>query len=190
MVVYVLSGKYKGQKVLTPDRVETRPATSLLRSMVFDSSQTFIEGANVLDLFAGSGAMGIEALSRGASSVTFNDLSGDCIEAIRENLNRIDATSDAEVINSDAFSVLENIPSTPQFDLILLHPPYPIGYDGYLHLIELMSKRKDILTPDAHIFLETPGKIEKELTTIIEIHFKIKKCKGRSTWSLFHLVNL
>ena len=67
MALYVLSGQYKGFKLATPKRRETRPATSLLRGMVFDSCQDIIEGARVLDLFSGSGAMGIEALSRGAS---------------------------------------------------------------------------------------------------------------------------
>ncbi len=188
MSIYVISGKHKGRKIETPARRETRPATSLLRGMVFDSCQTIIQDANVLDLFAGSGAMGIEALSRGAGFVLFNDLSGECNEAIRKNLLTLDEVKKAQVFQTDAFSLLESISDERKYDLVLLHPPYPIGIEGYTRLILLLSTKLSIVADDGVIFLEIPGKLQKELTPLIEKHFSIKKCKSRSTWALFTLL--
>lgn len=187
MTIYILSGKHKGRKIATPQRIETRPATSLLRKMVFDSCQFKIPNARVLDPFAGSGAMGLEAISRGASFVTFNDLSGECIETIKKNLTSI--KENGEVFQMDAFALLENLNPEKPYDVVLLHPPYPIGSEGYEHLIEIIYKREDILfSDDASIYLEIPGKLEKHLTPILEERFHIKKCKSRSTWALYHLL--
>ncbi len=187
MALYVLSGKYKGFKLAAPKRRETRPATSLLRGMVFDSCQEITEGARVLDLFSGSGAMGIEALSRGASFVTFNDLSQECVETIRQNLKIIDRVDAGEVFKVDAFSLLERLKKDP-YDLILLHPPYPIGLAGYTRLIDLITTKKNLYSENTHFFLEVPGKLEKTIAPLVENSFKIIKCKSRSTWALFHFM--
>ena len=189
MTLYILSGKYKGFKLVTPKRRETRPATSLLRGMVFDSCQELIDGARVLDLFSGSGAMGIEALSRGAAFVTFNDLSEECVKASRANLKIIGKENEGEVFRIDAFSLLDRLKQEP-YDLILLHPPYPIGLSGYTRLIEQLGQKKHLYSPSTHLFLEIPGQLEKSLTLLIEKHFNIIKCKSRSTWALFHLTPL
>ena len=187
MSLYVLSGKYKGHKLFTPQRKETRPATSLLRKMVFDSCQMHIENARVLDLFSGSGAMGIEALSRGAHFVTFNDMSEMCIEVIKENLKKIHQKTTFEIYKEDAFILLERLKSTPAYDLILLHPPYPIGFPGYVRLITALHKQSHLTHDDTLIFLEIPGQLELQLSPIIAAHFQILKTKSRSTWTLFIL---
>lgn len=129
----------------------------------------------------------MEAFSRGASFVTMNDLSGECVETIRKNLAQVGEV--AEIYQMDAFALLETLQVEKPYDIILLHPPYPIGEEGYLKLIETLKSRKEVLChEETSIFLEVPGKLEKALTPVIKEAFHIKKCKGRSTWALFHLL--
>lgn len=187
MALYVLSGMHKGAKIMTPNRLETRPATSLLRGMVFDSCQLLIEDARILDLFSGSGAMGIEGLSRGANFVTFNDLSPECTKIIHANLRHLHLEDKADVLTLDSFQLLTRLQPPLPYDLILLHPPYPIGVEGYTRLLELVHTRADLLAEGGRIFLEVSGPLDKALAPVIERLFHVHKRKGRSTWILYQL---
>lgn len=115
----VITGKLRGSKLLEPVGMNIRPTTDKIKESIFNIIQFDIEGRTVLDLFAGTGQLGIEALSRGASSAVFVDKSRDAVELIRKNLKRCEMS--AEVVQGDS---LNYISRGEKFDLIFLDPPY------------------------------------------------------------------
>lgn len=100
----VITGKARGRKLLEPNGMDIRPTTDMVKEAVFNIIQFDIEGRRVLDLFAGTGQLGIEALSRGAGSAVFVDSSKDSLKIVRENLKR--CNMDAEVVQSDSLNYL------------------------------------------------------------------------------------
>ena len=118
----VITGTAKGTKLKTPDGLDTRPTTDRVKEGMFSILQFEIEGRRVLDLFAGSGQLGIEALSRGAESAVFVDASPVAIRLIRENLQTAKLAEHASVVRSDYLNYLRSC--REKFDLIFLDPPY------------------------------------------------------------------
>lgn len=118
----VITGKARGVVLKTPDGMQTRPTTDRVKEALFSIIQFDIPGCKVLDLFGGTGQLGIEALSRGASSAVFVDSSDTACKLIRENLRRTKLESDGKVIRSDYMDFLKN--SREKFDIIFLDPPY------------------------------------------------------------------
>lgn len=117
-IVTITSGKYKGRKISTPGG-NTHPMGSREKLALFNMLTGEIEGALVLDAFAGSGALGIEALSRGASEVIFVDKNAKACEIIRKNLSSLGVESDFKIIKSAVSNIdLEG------FDIVLADPPY------------------------------------------------------------------
>jgi 16S rRNA (guanine966-N2)-methyltransferase len=119
--VRIVAGSAKGTR-LAPVPAGTRPVSDRAREGLFSSLGTGVEGARVLDLFAGTGAMGIEALSRGAASALFLDSAPAAVKVIRENLRRTKLGKHATVRRQDALRALRQ--GTGSFDLIILDPPY------------------------------------------------------------------
>lgn len=121
----VVSGKYRNKKLETMQGNNTRPTTDRVKEAIFSMLANNIYDANVLDLFSGSGSLGIECLSRGASSVVFNDLNNGAYKIINKNLEKIEEKS--IVYNLD-YEVLLNKLSIENnsFDLIFLDPPYDL----------------------------------------------------------------
>jgi len=117
----IISGSARGRKLLEPAGDKIRPTTDMVKESVFNIIQFDIEGRRVLDLFAGTGQLGIEALSRGAAMCVFVDESPDAIRVINENIRRSGITEGASVVRGDAFSFLEH---GGKFDVIFLDPPY------------------------------------------------------------------
>ena len=145
----VISGKYRGKKLFPPADNDVRPTTDRIKETVFNilvSRYGGVEG-RVLDLFCGSGALGIEALSRGADSVVFVDKSPQSIKLTRENLKGI--TDSYSVYNTDFKVALEKL--NEPFDLILLDPPYKSGYEP--HVLNTILN-KGLLKRDGVIFVE------------------------------------
>lgn len=121
----IVGGKFKGQKLHVPKGMETRPTSSRLRETVFDILQNSIEGATFLDLFAGSGAMGIEALSRGASHAAFVDSGPLSCACIKKNIDKFGVSSSTSLLRCDAFKALKVMEKgAKQFDIIFVDPPY------------------------------------------------------------------
>jgi 16S rRNA (guanine(966)-N(2))-methyltransferase RsmD len=106
----------------TPAGLETRPTTEITKEAVFSVIQFEVEGANVLDLFAGSGQMGIEALSRGARHCVFVDSDRACRQAQQKNLAHVKLADKARVVTGDAISFLKS--TSGPFDIAFLDPPY------------------------------------------------------------------
>ena len=117
----VISGIARGRKLKTPVGFATRPTSDRIKESVFNIVQFDIEGRHVLDLFAGTGQFGIEALSRGAKSAVFVDSSSESIKLIRENLKLCGFTDMSSVQSRDALRFLEN---EDKYDLIFIDPPY------------------------------------------------------------------
>lgn len=118
----VITGKARGVSLKTPDGLQTRPTSDRVKEALFSIIQFDIPAAAVLDLFGGTGQLGIEALSRGAKRAVFVDHSQDACELIKENLRRTRLSQDAQVIRSDYLQYLHR--SKEKFDIILLDPPY------------------------------------------------------------------
>lgn len=122
----VVAGKYRGKNLASPKDDRVRPTTTRIKETLFNVLQGYSQDAVVLDLFAGSGALGIECISRGAKEVVFVDNSKESIELVRKNLQGIDGNF--KVVNSDFSGVLRNAYVTgKKFDMIFVDPPYASG---------------------------------------------------------------
>ena len=118
----VISGTARGRRLKELPGMDTRPTTDKVKEALFNIIQFDIEGRRVLDLFGGTGQLGIEALSRGAAECTFVDLNRQAAAIIRENLNAVGLAGQASVQQGDAVAFLAGC--RRKFDLILLDPPY------------------------------------------------------------------
>ncbi|HEY9072320.1 MAG TPA: 16S rRNA (guanine(966)-N(2))-methyltransferase RsmD [Candidatus Ozemobacteraceae bacterium] len=122
----VISGSAKGRQLKMPKGGKTRPAMDRVKSSLFSILAARIPDCRFLDLFAGSGSLGIEALSRGAAFAGFVDMSTDCITAIRENLEMTRLTDRGRTFRMDCLSFLRGRPLEP-FDIVCIDPPYLKG---------------------------------------------------------------
>jgi 16S rRNA (guanine966-N2)-methyltransferase len=148
--VRVVAGTYKGRTLVAPKGNATRPTSDRVREAIF-SILVSVQDAAVLDLFAGSGALGIEALSRGAASVTFVDSATDAITAIRHNLEYLGQP--AEVLRMPAKRALSCTPIIErQYDLVFLDPPYRLADTMGP---ELSLALPPILAPEARVVAES-----------------------------------
>jgi len=123
----VIAGIAKGKPLAAPKGQNTRPTTDRVKESLFAVIQFDVAGRSVLDLFAGSGALGIEALSRGAENAVFVDERSDCIDTVLENLGKTGLAEKARAIKADFISVLRKLQGE-KFSLVFLDPPYRAGY--------------------------------------------------------------
>ncbi len=122
----VITGIARGRKLSAPEGLDVRPTTDKVKEAIFSAIQFEIENAYVLDLFAGSGQMGIEALSRGAKRAVFVDSSQKSIRCINDNLLASGLARQAEVITRDSYDYIRM--TGQKFDIIILDPPYHQGH--------------------------------------------------------------
>ena len=118
----VITGSARGVRLLTPDGLNTRPTSDRVKEGLFSIIQFKIEGRKILDLFAGTGQLGIEALSRGASSAFFVDQSAAAVKLVKENIRRAGMENMSRVFQSDYDLFLKKC--RERFDIIFLDPPY------------------------------------------------------------------
>jgi 16S rRNA (guanine966-N2)-methyltransferase len=158
----IITGTARGRKLREPVGLDIRPTSDMVKESVFNIVQFDVEGRRVLDLFAGTGQLGLEALSRGADSVVFVDESRDAVRLVRENLKLCKFAG--EVLQADALGYLEGC---GKFDLIFIDPPYDSGLaDKALQKIF----KFDILSDGGIIICET--KRERTLTEALPPYFK------------------
>lgn len=130
----VITGSARGRKLKTPQGLDTRPTTDKVKESVFNIIQFDIEGRKVLDLFAGSGQMGIEAISRGAAHGTFVEIRRDAAALIHENLAACRFENESSVKQMDVLAFLQS--TKEKYDLVFLDPPYEgVLLDKALNLI-------------------------------------------------------
>jgi 16S rRNA (guanine(966)-N(2))-methyltransferase RsmD len=120
----VIAGEAKGRQLVAPKGTGTRPATDRIRETLFAILEPDLVDARVLDLFAGTGAMGIEALSRGAAHVTFVERSADALEALRRNLKATGFVDRSEVVAANVIGFLDRGVPGEKADLVFLDPPF------------------------------------------------------------------
>ncbi len=122
----ITSGSAKGHNLQVPDAKDLRPAKEMVRSAIFSMLGGKIKNAQVLDLFAGTGAYGIEALSRGAQYCDFVEIDYKTHQALEKNLNHTKLNNKAKIYNQDAFKYMEMQPEE-KYDIIFFAPPYKLG---------------------------------------------------------------
>ncbi len=122
----IIGGKLKGKRIDAPRGLLSRPPLAIIRESVFNALGDAIRGARVLDLFAGSGSLGIESLSRGASYAHFVDNTRRCFEMIRRNLEALELQSLSDVVRQDAVKFILDWRGEP-FDIIFIDPPFLSG---------------------------------------------------------------
>lgn len=150
----VITGTARGRKLVTLEGEDVRPTTDKVKEALFSIIQFELEGRKVLDLFAGSGQLGIEAISRGAKSAVFVDLSRKSVEVIKENLKNTGLEKNAIVLNTD--SIAFSATRAENYDIAFLDPPYGTGL-----LQKALPLVADIMNEGGIIVCEAP--YEEEL---------------------------
>lgn len=161
----ILAGIYKNRQLKTPKGEKTRPTASKVRGSVFDILQNQIQNTRFLDVFAGSGSMGIEALSRGAREATFIEKERSSAACIRANLE--DLGLEAKVYQKDAKIILKRLAKQKmQFEIIYMDPPYALNIETFLELIP------PLLAPDGILIVEQSKRTPSELPLFEKIKEK------------------
>lgn len=147
----VISGSAKGTALFSLNGTSTRPTSDFVKENLFNIIQNDVYDASFLDLFAGTGAIGIEALSRGAASAVFVDVSQKCISLIERNLEKTRLKEKAILIKADITAAIRKLNGT-KFDIIFLDPPYSKNYEETVlrTIVEC-----DLLAEDSYIVFET-----------------------------------
>lgn len=144
----VIGGQWKGRKLRFMEVEGLRPSLDRVRETLFNWLQSEIRGARCLDLFAGSGSIGIEALSRGASHVDFVELNKKVVRQLETNLGLLDADN-ADVVHIAAEQYLER--AKAQYDIVFIDPPF---HKGMAQDIILKLERSSLLKPESLVYLE------------------------------------
>lgn len=155
----IIAGEFKGRAIKAPKGSGTRPTTDRVRESLFSILQNLIEDARILDVFAGSGALSLEAVSRGAEQAVLIEKDWDSLDIIKENINKLGCGDRIQVIDGDALKVLYTLPSQ-SFDLIFLDPPY--GMDIEYTVIDIMIE-KELIDENSIIILEHDKKHKPDM---------------------------
>jgi len=152
----IIAGTFRSRALNAPAGLATRPTSDRLRETLFNVLAPRIQGASFLDLYAGSGAIGIEALSRGATKVTFVERAAPALNVLRTNLDRLKITAGFRIHSGSVASFLRKPPagSVGSFDLVFLDPPYDATAEYATALGLLGGASADLLAPDAVVIAE------------------------------------
>lgn len=161
----VISGKARGTKLSSIESLSTRPTLDRVKESLFNIIQNNLRDAVVLDLFAGSGQLGIEALSRGADKAYLCDINRDAVKMIKQNLEKTKLKDKAVVINEDYKRALRTLNTNEKFDIIFIDPPYKedIAVDSIIDIIH-----ESRLKENGIMIIET-DEIERDLREINKI---------------------
>ena len=157
----VITGSARGTRLQAPEGLNTRPTAERVKEALFSIIQFEIEGRRVLDLFAGSGQLGIEALSRGAKRAVFVDSRSDAVQIIKANVKRCHFEDQATILCTDYAAFLSS--NKDRFDLVFLDPPYA---ESFLENALKKITAIDIVADGGIIICERP--VEKELSLELE----------------------
>ncbi len=143
--VRIITGAAKGRRLVAPDTADTRPATDRVREAVFSALGPWVEDSDVLDLFAGSGSYGLEALSRGAASATFVEKGRKALEALRTNVGTVGLGGSVIAQDVDRFLAA---PGTKTYHIVFIDPPWDLAgevLDAHLEMVDT------VLEPDGEV---------------------------------------
>jgi len=161
----IIGGSLRGSKLAVPDVPGLRPTSDRVRETLFNWLMPVIDGARCLDLFAGTGALGIEALSRGAAWADFIESDSRLAQALRENLQRLKQTQ-ASVRSGDAATLLRMPPQSP-YDIVFVDPPFSAAFwEPIAHTLEAQGW----LRAGSFIYLEMPAQLRPTLPEAWDLH--------------------
>ena len=178
----IISGAFKGRRLKTPAWDGVRPTSDKLRETLFNIVASRIGGARVMDVYAGTGAVGIEALSRGAAHVTFVEQDRRAARLIGENLGVCGVKADYTIEVGDAVTVLRRLVSGPVFDLIWLDPPYDLANVG-----DALGAAGRVLDPAGLIVLERATRREPDVPAPL---VRVRDVKSGDSTLTFITLNL
>lgn len=164
----VISGTARGTKLNSIESLSTRPTLDRVKEALFNIIQTHLQDSNVLDLFAGSGALGIECLSRGAKHCTFCDKSYQSVKMLKQNIQRTKFENKATILVEDYKKCIQTLKEN-KFDIIFIDPPYKM--DIAVKSIKLILEY-DIFAKDGIIILETDEE-EREIKELEDINLEV-----------------
>lgn len=185
--MHIISGKFKNQKLIVPKGNITRPTSGRLRESLFNICQGYVEDALFLDLFAGSGAIGFEALSHGAKHVTFVDDAKVSCSSIETNAKNLGCSKQVDILYGDVFVHLTKLEKrNKQFDIIYVDPPYDafktIDKDkvSFSTLVLKMIDEGNLLKDGGDLFIEDSMDSKPEPDQLINLKLKSSRKLGRS----------
>jgi 16S rRNA (guanine966-N2)-methyltransferase len=162
----IITGKFKGRTLNSPRGMETRPATDRVKTTIFNMLQNriAISGIDVLDLFAGTGSLGFESLSRGAKHVVFVDDQEDSLDVIEENAESLECIQQCAIMRDDALNFISRWKE--QFGLIFADPPY--AYE-HTHSIPMKIFEKQMLRTSGYLIIEHSKKLDFPESALYQI---------------------
>lgn len=170
----IITGRFRGRRISAPDGTDTRPTSDRVRESLFSSLASLLGpdlgGGAVLDAFAGSGALAIEALSRGCRSATLVESDRSALVSIRSNVELLDLVAETRIVAGDCMALAErgSLPGGP-FALILLDPPYRLPSTEVVSFVSALGGH-DLLESGAVIVLEHAARAEVEWPVEFELH--------------------
>ena len=170
----VIAGKAKGRALVAPEGFDTRPITAMMKEALFSMWQFQIQDADFLDLFAGSGSMGIEAISRGARRAVFVEMNQKAIDVIKQNVKTCKFTEEAVIYKDDVFRRIEWLKNNGEsFDIIYLDPPFTV--DEIFHPVLEAVTGAGILKEDGIIAIRTLKEkdMPEEINNLKKYKFKV-----------------
>lgn len=183
MSLRVIAGKAKGRKLRSVDSDTTRPITDRVKEALFNIISSDVIASNWWDLFAGTGAVGIEALSRGAAFVRFSDSNRAPIETIKFNVEHCGFASQADIRRADAFAYLASAPDK-KFEYIYIAPPQ--FKDMWVKALELVDANLEWLTDDGWVIVQIAPREFKSNTVTLENLEQFDERKYGSTLLVFY----
>lgn len=179
------AGEYRGHKLTGPRGAGIRPLRDRVRLALFDTVRELVPEAQFLDLFAGTGAVGLEALSRGAAHAVFVDGSAQAVRLIRKNIHRLGCAPRAEVVEGDIFTVLRSLVRQGRtFDLVFIGAPYGSGLAS--RTVEALAELRP-LTPGSVVVAETFHK-ERIADRYGSMVLELRRTYGETVLSLYRFV--
>lgn len=172
----VIAGKARSLKLMTPPGMDTRPTTDRTKETLFNILQPEIRGARFLDLFSGSGAIGIEALSRGAAFAVFVEKDRAAAECIKKNLAFTKLGDNGQILRKDVGAALKSLEKGAPFDLIFMDPPYGRGLER--QVLEYLA-HSSLLAEEGTVVVE--ASLETPFDHVQDLGFQVIKIKKYKT---------
>lgn len=174
----VIAGKARRTQLVTPEGMNTRPTTDRIKETLFNMINSELYDCRFMDLFSGSGGIGIEALSRGAAFCTFVENDSEAVRCIQQNLKKTRLKEQAEIIKMDAVSAVKRLQSNGEkpYDFIFMDPPY-----NHLYEKDVLTALKDTKLVDEYTTIIIEASLDTQTAYVEELGFYIDKIKEYKT---------